>query len=255
MKIFITGGNGYIGINLRRHLQEMSCPYVNYDLTVGFDVLDKQKVYQKMYGCDAVVHLAGVPRVTYCERNVEEAVEVHVYGTSNIVENAALHRIPVVFASTFAAKSAHNVYGMTKRLAERIVLNRGGVVLRFANVYGGLGYMTRKHTALASFVDNKNHGMKATIFGDGSATRDFIHVDDVCRAIINAMSAPPGVYEICTGKQTSIKELADMIGVEYDFADERRGDIKTVGGEPPSMEALGWTPEITLKKGLEELMK
>jgi len=254
VKIFVTGGNGYIGVNLRFHLQELSCPYVNYDLDMGFDVLDQQKVYRKMYGCDAVVHLAAVPGVTYCEKNVEEAVEVNVYGTSNVAQSAYLLRIPVVLVSTFAAKSAHNVYGLTKRLAEKIVLNKGGVVLRLANVYGGLGYMSRKSTALANFVSSKEKGLKAQIFGDGSATRDFIHVDDVCKAIINGLSAPPGIYEICTGRQTSIKQLADMIGVKYEFASKRVGDIQSVDGEPPQMEALGWKPEVSLEEGLEELI-
>lgn len=253
MKIFLTGGSGYLGINLRRHLEKHDCTIFNYDLTAGYDILEESQLYRYMKGCDAVIHLAGQPDVSYCERNIEEAVDVNVIGTRNVAHTAGLLEIPVVFVSTFAAKSAHNVYGMTKRLAEMIVLRNHGVVLRLANVYGGLGYLTRKRSAMASFVRHKRQGLSAEIFGDGSARRDFIHVDDVCQAVIQSLGAPPGIYEICTGKQTSIVELADLIGVPYEFRAPRTGDIKEVPSEP-NYDALGWKPEVELENGIKELL-
>ena len=256
MKFFISGGSGYIGVNLRKHIADNydDCDWMNYDQTAGFDILDERRLYRQMKNCDAVIHLAAIPDVSYCERNVLEAVDVNVYGTRIVAENAQILGLPIVMSSTFAAKSAHNVYGMTKNLAERFVLKANGVVLRFSNVYGGLGYLTRKHTVMANFIGRKKAGIEATIFGDGSAKRDFIHVSDVCDAIVKALGAPPGIYEICTGKKTSIKELADMIEVPYTFGSQRRGDIKEVPGEP-SYEALKWKPKVTLEEGLKELLE
>jgi len=254
MKIWISGGSGYIGINLRRHLQELDCTYFNFDATLDYDIMDQRKVYQTMKGCDVAIHLAALGDTTYCERNVEEAVEINIIGTMNITQATRDLQLPLIYPSTFAAKTSHNVYGLTKRLAEIAVLNSYGIVLRLSNVYGGLGYMTRKKTAMANFVGCKRAGIQAEIMGDGSATRDFIHVDDVCQAFIKAIGAPPGIYEICTGSQTSIKDLADMIGVEYEFTASRRGDIDFIDGKPDA-DALGWYPEISLEKGLKELMK
>jgi len=254
MKIWISGGSGYIGVNLRRHLQELDCSHFNFDATLGYDIMDPRKVFQTMKGYDVVVHLAALGDTTYCERNIEEAIEINIIGTLNVTQAATSLQIPVIYPSTFAAKTAHNVYGLTKRLAELAVLKAFGVVLRLANVYGGLGYMTRKKTAMANFVGRKNAGIKAEIMGDGLATRDFIHVDDVCQAFINAVGAPPGIYEICTGRQTSIKDLANMIGVEYEFIPPRVGDINSIDGKPDA-EALGWSPKISLEDGLKELMK
>lgn len=253
MKIWISGGSGYVGVNLRKHLQDHDCTHFNYDATLDYDIMDERRVYQTMKGCDVAVHLAALGNTTYCERNIEEAIEVNVIGTSNVTQATRTLQLPLVFPSTFAAKTCHNVYGLTKRLGELLVLQAHGVVLRLANVYGGITYLMRKKTALANFVAHKKRGLSAEIFGDGSATRDFIHVDDVCQAMIMGMGAPPGIYEICTGKQTSIKELADLIGVDYTLSEPRRGDIASIPGAPENGE-LGWEPKVSLEDGLKELM-
>lgn len=255
MKFLIIGGSGYLGVNLRRHLTEYDdCDYVNYDQAEGCDILDEHNLYRKMKRCDAVVHLAAIADVSYCEKNVMEAVETNVYGTRNVAENAFLLELPLVFSSTMAAKTAHNVYGMTKRIGELLVLKANGVVLRFANVYGGLGFLTRKHTAMSSFIGRKKNGVPAQIFGDGNARRDFVHMHDVCEAIVKALGATPGIYEICTGRKTSIKELADMIGVKYEFAQQRAGDISEVPSEP-NYESLGWEPTMSLEDGIRGLIE
>ena len=254
MNIFATGGSGYIGLNLNRHLKKQDATFVNYDQTMGHDILDHNALYRNMKRCDAVVHLAALPDVSYCERNIEEAIDINIVGTCNVARAARTLELPLVFISTMAAKTAHNIYGMTKHLGERVVLKNFGVVLRLSNVYGGIAYLGRKRSAMASFVRHKKQGLSAEIFGDGSARRDFIHVDDVCRAIIQGLGAPPAIYEVCTGKKTSIKELADLVGVEYTFTSTRAGDIKEVDSEP-SYEALGWKSEVKLKDGIKELLK
>jgi UDP-glucose 4-epimerase len=147
------------------------------------------------------------------------------------------------------------VYGLTKRLAEKVALRHGAnVVLRLANVYGGLGYLQKKRSAVSSFVRHWKGGETATIYGDGSNQRDFVHVSDVCNAIVLAFGAPPGTYEICTRKYTSIKELADLIGVEYEHVPPRSVDVDKVPYEKGN-DALGWKPKVSLKEGLKELKK
>jgi UDP-glucose 4-epimerase len=255
----ITGGSGYIGMNLIKHLREADCTYINYDSDRGMDILDERMLYQKMKGCDAVIHLAALPDISYCEKNI--------LGTCNVVDAAKRLIIPVIMISTFAVK-ADNVYGLTKRLAEKAVLRseyvieqdgkptilKLNVVLRLANVYGGIGYLQKKRSAVSSFVKHKKNGVVATIYGDGSNERDFVHVDDVCNAILLAFSAAPGVYEICTKKYTSIKELADLIGVEYEFMPPRPVDVQKIPHESDN-DGLGWKPKISLKKGIEEMLK
>jgi UDP-glucose 4-epimerase len=251
----ITGGSGYIGMNLIRHLQSLDCTYTNYDATLGCDILDERLLYQSMKGCDAVVHLAAIPDVSYCEKNIFEAIEINVLGTCNVVEAAKMLAIPVVMISTFAAKIAHNVYGLTKRLAEKVALrDEANVVLRLANIYGGIGYIQKKRLALSSFVKHKKNGVVATIYGDGSHERDFVHVSDVCNAIVMSFGAPPGIYEICTKRYTSIKDLAELIGVKYEFRPPRPVDVDKIPFDP-SGDGLGWKPKISLEQGIEEMLK
>lgn len=253
MRIWVSGASGYIGINLSKMLQDKEIDYFNYDMTLGYDIMDERTIFQTMKGCDAVIHLAACPGITYCERNIVEAVETNILGTNNVAQVADLLQIPMVFSSTFAAKTAHNIYGVTKRLAEILVLMRGGVVLRLANIYGGIAYLAKKKSALASFISHKKAGLSAEIFGDGTATRDFVHVRDVCDAMLMAVGAPLGVYEICTGRQTSIKEAADLIGVEYEFTTPRQGDINAIPHDA-DFGVLGWKPKIKLEDGLKELL-
>ena len=254
MKFFIIGGSGYIGINFIFTIRDMDCSYVNYDTILGFDIMDEKSIYQTMKACDAVIHLAALPDVSYCEKNIEEAIEINVIGTSNVVNAAKTCEIPVIFISTFAAKTCHNVYGVTKHLAEKLVLRNGGVVLRLSNVYGGIGYLQKKRSAISSFIKCKLNDVPATIYGDGSDERDFIHVNDVCKAILASFGARPGIYEICTKHSTSIKNLADIIGVQYTMNPPRSVDINKIPYDSEEFD-LGWTPKIRLEDGLKELMK
>ena len=76
----------------------------------------------------------------------------------------------------------------------------------------------------------------------------------VCKAIVMGTKAPTGVYEVCTGEQTSIIELANLVGVKYDLAPPRRGDIKMVPSSP-QYELPGWSSRLGIKEGLGELLK
>jgi UDP-glucose 4-epimerase len=255
MKFMITGGSGYIGMNLIKHLKSLDCTYVNYDATLNCDIMDERTLFKEMRRCDAVIHLAALPDVSYCEKNIEEAIEINILGTCNVVTAARICEIPIVMISTFAAKAAHNVYGMTKRLAEKVALRSGvNVVLRLANVYGGIGYLQRKRSAMSNFIKHKKGNVIATIYGDGSNERDFVHISDVCNAIVMAFGAPSGIYEVCTKRYTSIKALADLIGVEYEFKPPRPVDVDRVPFDPDE-DALRWKPKVLLEDGIKEMLQ
>ena len=250
MKFFVTGVSGYIGRNLIRHIQEIGSSYVNYDLASGYDILDANEVAKFMTGCEAVIHLGAIASIPFCKEHPNEAIEINVHGTLNVVCAASERAIPLVFASTLAAKNPETIYGLTKRIGEEIVLGAGGVVIRAANVYGGYGYLENKTNALSNFVNAKKIGEVATIQGDGSAKRDFVHVDDVCRALIAGAKTKPGIYEICTGRETSILELAELIGVKYEFAPPRKQLA-----EEFDKSALSWEAEVKLEDGLKRLIE
>jgi UDP-glucose 4-epimerase len=141
------------------------------------------------------------------------------------------------------------------------------VSLRFSNVYGP-GSLN-KGSVVALFFKRIQEGKPLIIYGDGEQTRDFIYVDDICKAIYTAFNHESGrpdryygtVYQVGTGTETSINQLAGMIKrlvestsdhkVEIRYAPERKGEIKRNYSRIDKFSRItGFVPEYTLEKGL-----
>jgi UDP-glucose 4-epimerase len=110
---------------------------------------------------------------------------------------------------------------------------------------------------VAIFLERLAAGEPTTIFGDGTITRDFVHVDDVVRALLLAAEHDGGVFNVGTGKETSVLQLYERIqratGVEHDpeFAHARPGELqRSVLDTSRAERDLGWKPEHSLDDGL-----
>jgi len=205
MKALITGGRGYIGENLAGMLED---PIV-YDIVDGNDITGTGygQLCVEMYRADVCFHLAAVSGIQVCEEDPMLAINTNILGTLNVARIAKFHNTPMVFASSFAALNPTNIYAMTKYLGEKIVLEYGGRIVRIANVYGGSNYLAKKNSAVAAL-------MKGTWEerGLGEETRDFVHVEDVCRVMIEASKSPHGsiVVEASSGTKISINRLIEL---------------------------------------------
>jgi UDP-glucose 4-epimerase len=126
-------------------------------------------------------------------------------------------------------------------------------------VYGP--FSAHKDSVVAKFFKDILTKGAITIDGDGKQTRDFIYVDDLCRAILLALESEVSgeVFQIATGVETSILELAALVqevvgrdvGVQH--GPPRRGDIrKNYSAIAKVQEMLGWQPEVDLHTGLRE---
>lgn len=248
-KILVTGSAGYIGSNFLAYNVFRGYEGQPYDLVDGDDIRDSAKLWERTEGCSAIVHLAAMSSVRECEKNPLDATANNIDGTSRVAITAQRRGIPLVFASSSAAANPISIYGFTKRLGERHVRNVGGVSLRLGNVYGGINFR-KKDTVITSFMEKKRQGKKAMIYGDGMQTRDFIHVSDVCEAILTALTAEPGVYEVASGKVISINHLATMFGLDVKYYSRRQGDIYHVQMNPSN-----WLPSWSPKTSLEEWIK
>ncbi len=253
MNIFLSGSKGYIARNLIPFLNIRGYKIVGFDIEEGNNINDAPVVIAASRSCDAIIHLGAIVNLPYCEKHPWQAININILGTMNICQAAKLHKIPIIFASTFAAKNPTSMYGLTKRIGEKLVLDANGVVIRLANIYGGEGYLENKTNAVANFMNKKAMGERAIIHGDGSTTRDFTHIIDVCKAFLAGLDAESGIYEACTGVQTSILELAKMVGVHYEFTDRRLGDVKQLKEKPNFIP--GWEPTVTLENGLRGVMR
>lgn len=138
------------------------------------------------------------------------------------------------------------------------------VVLRFGNVYGEGSI--RKGSVVAKFAKQALAGQKIEIYGDGSQTRDFIHISDLVKAIIAASLSPAvggEVFQIASAKETTVAELTDLLlrvivskGVpapDIVNGSIRAGDVaRNFSDTTKAKSALGWEPQITLEEGLNQ---
>jgi UDP-glucose 4-epimerase len=294
--LLITGGCGFIGVNLIDFLRRKAdCDIVVLDnLSLGRkeylesyqvrflagDICDPAIVKEAVAGVSAIVHLAADTRVIESIQNPRLNFEVNVIGTFNLIEAAKKAGIEqLVFASTGGAivgqanPPVHeeipprpiSPYGASKLAAEGYLSAFFGsygmktTALRFSNVYGPRSY--HKGSVVAQFFKNILAGKEISVYGDGAQTRDFVYVDDVCRAILLALSANAGgqVYQLGSGRPTSVNELLDLMRdtvpptpmPPIKYLPSRSGEIlHTYSAIDKAQAELGFAPAIPLSAGL-----
>ncbi len=181
---------------------------------------------------------------------------------------------PLVPAPTAETKvlAPTSVYATTKRDHEELFLAVGRaydiptVALRYFNIYGTRQSLSNPYTGvIAIFSSRVQNGNPPLIFEDGNQSRDFVHVSDIVRANLLALErdqAVGQVYNVGTGRRTSIREVADVLirarqlSCEPEIAAQyRAGDIRHCYADIDRIRSeLGFAPEVSLADGLEELL-
>ncbi|HUZ77092.1 MAG TPA: NAD-dependent epimerase/dehydratase family protein, partial [Chloroflexota bacterium] len=134
------------------------------------------------------------------------------------------------------------------------------VCLRYFNVYGPRQVMEGAYRlVIGIFMEQRKHGRKLTIHGDGQQTRDFTHVSDVVRAnLLAADSAQVGGGEpvnVGSGREFSINQVAALIGGPTEHTDPRGNDERFKRASVArARELLGWEPKVTLEEGIAALL-
>lgn len=264
-------------------LSTSQLPAQGVQLIVG-DILDEQLAVDVSQHMDVIVHLAANTGVAPSVENPRMDCVTNVIGTLNYLEAARKNNVGrFVFASSGAPAGEceppiheelppHPVspYGASKLAGEGYCSSYAKtfgvdtVALRFSNVYGPLS--TKKDSVVAKFIKLALEGRPLEIFGDGTQTRDFIHIDDLIRAVKQAGSVE-GIggetFQIATGNETSIDEIVQMLtrlfqelpdkrNVTVQYSASRQGDVKrNFSDTSKAAGMLGWSPEISLYDGLE----
>ena len=248
MKYVVTGGAGFIGSHLVKHLLSEG-----HDVTIvdnmfrgrlsnldGFlekinliqlDILDYEKLRNNIKNADGIFHQAALTSVVESYQKQSEYHNVNVIGTENIFKISKEFSIKVVFASSSSVygnitkipitenfdRKPINPYGKTKLedeyLCENFVKSGSEIIgLRYFNVYG-LGQTLDYAGVITKFLENISSNKPPVIFGNGSQIRDFIFVKDIARANLFAMESPikNGFFNIGTGIGISIKDLAHLM--------------------------------------------
>ncbi|MGD0644417.1 MAG: SDR family NAD(P)-dependent oxidoreductase [Candidatus Bathyarchaeia archaeon] len=250
------------------------------------DVRDVSLVSKCVEGVDVVVHLAALTSVPFSVLHPDLVFDVNLVGTLNLLRACADVGVGrFVFVSSCAVcgdpeflpvREEHRTdpispYAESKLLGERYCLGfgerrlLGSVVLRFFNVYGPRQGMNDYSGVITRFINRVKQGEPLVVYGDGSQTRDFVSVYDVVDAVLASMrssEAEGQVFNVGSGKPTSINELAKTIlalaGVDLMIRYEkpRAGDIKDSYADiSKAKKLLGYAPHVCLRDGLWALLE
>lgn len=277
MRYTITGGTGFIGSCLAKELRKRGNEVLIADIkeppeTTNYkfcDVTDPFQVQSAIKGRDIVIHLAANPDPSLAERNPRWDLKVNVEGTLNVIDSCKEHSKRMIFSSTAAVNySPFSCYAISKRTAEKYILRNvqkglDASILRFNNVYGPT---QSKGFVISDFICKLSKNPRViSIRGTGLDLRDFVFIDDVVDAtILVAEKGETGkIYEIGTGKQITMIELAKKIGIIMNNIEPQIISAQTTQSWsrkeiPQNLEeitSLGWKPQYTLEEGLEVVIK
>ncbi|MEZ4683110.1 MAG: NAD-dependent epimerase/dehydratase family protein, partial [Caldilineaceae bacterium] len=250
MRVFISGGAGFIGSHLAnelhnrghfvRVLDDLSSgeptkldPGIN--MTRG-DVRDIPKLWSLLQGVDVVYHLAARVSVPASVLYPREYNDVNVGGTVSLLEacrDVGVDRVVLTSSATVygnqatqpvhEAMTAHPTvpYAVSKLAAEQYLFNIGRlsgfetVALRIFNAYGPGQQLPPVHPpVIPQFMRQILGGGSLIVFGNGSQSRDFVYIDDVVEALIQAGTAAAvdqQIINIGSGVETPVRELIDQI--------------------------------------------
>jgi len=279
MKYTITGGSGFIGMEIVKRLLKQGHEVTIADVREPreeelkkyfkfCDITDPFQVQDVVKGRDVVIHLAANSDPGLAEKNPRFDLRLNVDGVLNVIDACKCFKVRMVFSSTAAIiYSPLSCYAITKRTAEKYILHNidqglNASILRFWNVYGptqGLGFV------VPDLIDKlRKNPDEVHIRGTGLDLRDFVYIDDVVDAII--LVAEKGVvgqtYEVGSGEQITIYDLARTIGNMMNGkvpqvipAKQVKEQSKTI--LPENLEllhSLGWRAQYNIADGVKKMV-
>ena len=251
------------------------------------DLRDVAQVGEAVRGVDIVFHEAAFVSVAESMLKPQDCFDVNVGGTAKLLDAARTAGVQrVVIASSAAVYGDSDALPLTETTPARPlspyaasksadelyaalytqVFGLGVVSLRYFNVYGPRQRPDSAYAAAVPiFIRRLLDGLPATIFGDGKQTRDLIFVADVVQAnlIASMHAAAPGqVFNICTGQETVLLDLLDVLHQLYPdspppvFGPPRAGDIhKSLGSPAKALDLLGFCAQTSLADGLKATLE
>ncbi|EJN57925.1 NAD-dependent epimerase/dehydratase family protein [Halogranum rubrum] len=293
--ILVTGGAGFVGSHIADHLVEDNDVYVLDNLTSGdpdnvpdgaelvVDDIRNAGAFDSVPDADVVFHQAALVSVPASIDEPTRSHAINVAGSLNVLEYARDVDARVVLASSTAVYgdastlptpesepiTPNSPYGIDKATVDRYartyheLYGVETVALRYFNIYGprqGGEYSG----VISIFLEKALNDDPITVHGDGSQTRDFVHVDDVVQAnLLAATTEHVGeAYNVGTGREVSVRELAETIrevtgsDSEIVYTESREGDIdRSVADLGKAREKLGYVPRVGVSEGLAGFVK
>ncbi len=286
-KIVVTGSEGFVGRHVVRSL-EKDFHVVGFDIarSIFHNTTRKEEVFafMEVEKPDIVIHLAANPDVAKSLEFPQEDLYLNTLGTINMLE--ACRRFPVenfILASTAVvygemtgqafketdAPSPTTPYGIGKAAAEQycnLYFKRYKIpttVFRLFNIYGP--GQTRNFAIPNMIARIREAGSEMQMFGSPNDTRDFVFIEDICRAFRFAIDKKPAgrTFNLCGGTEIPVLRVAEIIAkimgkqtrfFYKDGADDNVRVSRILGDNTVTMRDLGWTPAVSLEAGLAQMI-
>lgn len=304
--ILITGGAGFIGSNTVQYALDLGFEVTVLDSfenavssteelrnlgakILNIDVREKEKIDALNYKFDSIIHLAAQVSVPKSLQSPAENHAINVEGSINMLQFAKRLGIGrFIFASssavygdcttmplsesflgTLQSPYASSKHEIENRIHQAFEEGKEHLSLRFFNVYGPNQHLDSNYGAVIPiFVNVLRNGDQPLIHGLGNQTRDFVHVDDVSRLLVDLATKEwsnplQSVYNVGTGIPTTVIDLASLIHrvlaspTEFQprFGKARKGDIEqSVASIQATLRDLDWQPKIALEDGIRHLI-
>lgn len=252
-KILITGCSGYIGSHLCKLLEgkyevhglDVNEPIAPIDKFFKVDINRLFTLSEQNEPYHAVIHLAALVNVGESEKRPIPYYITNLNGTMNVINKVTANNF--IFSSTGAAQDCVSAYGVSKRAAEDVIREfctnhhpMPYTIFRFYNVIGSDGFYPTNPDGLMYNLMKAGETGEFTVFGndydtkDGTCVRDYVHVNEVCASLIQAIENPSNQIE-CLGHGVgrTVTEIVTMFkavnNIEFDVkvGPRRKGDIES----------------------------
>ena len=266
---FVSGKKSNLSHHLKKNVK-----------IIRIDISNTKKLYKYFKDVSYVFHLAGLAEIVPSIKNPKKYFINNVLGTLNVLEAAKKVKVKkfIYAASSSCYGSPKKIptsetdkintqhpYAFTKYLGEEAAIkyakffNMPNISCRFFNVYGPRLNTTSQYAAVfGNFLTQKKKMKPLTIIGSGNQTRDFIHVDDLTNAFIKLARSnlKNRIYNLGSGKETSINKIANMIGGKKIFIPKRPGDPnRSCANISKIKKDIKWKPRISIIEGIERLFQ
>ena len=277
-KVLITGGCGFIGHALSLELIKRGYSvsiidnlYIGKESQLaagceflGGDIRGMNNIEEKKY--DYIFHLAAISRIQPSFQKPALTFSVNVDGTKQVVEYALKTGSKLIYAGS--SSRHHNPflspYALTNHMGEEWIKMYKGVyglnaqIARFYNVYGPGELVDSDMAAVIGMWRAAiQRGETIKIHGDGEQRRDFTHIDDIVDGLIRIAESDEeheDAWELGTGCNYSINEVAKMFGVICEYVGDVKGNYReTIRINNDAVERLGWKPKDRLSAYISSL--
>ena len=247
---------------------------------VNVDISKSKSLDKYFKKADYIFHLAALAQIIPSFKNPKKYFMNNVIGTLNVVKAAKKAKIKkLIYAASsscygtpksFPTSEKDKIdlkhpYAVTKFIGEELVMRYASmfsmpnISFRFFNVYGPRLNISGQYSAvIGNFLSQTKSKKPLTVVGDGKQTRDFIHVDDLVNAFIKVIKSKSvnKIYNLGSGKRTSINTIAKIFGGKKKFIPIRPGEPKnSVANITKVKKDINWEPKISIEQGIKKLLR